>query len=140
MGKSLNPKYTPYHPRWDRGRVPIFWWLGKLSYTRFIARELTSLAVAYAAVVLLIQIWFLARGPEAYDQFLNWLRHGPVVALHSVVLLTLLFHSATWFHLAPKALVFRWAGRRLPGVVVLLTHYIAWLGASGLVVWLLLGR
>ena len=42
MGKPLNPKYRLYHPKWYRSRIPIFWWLGKLSYTKFIGRELTS--------------------------------------------------------------------------------------------------
>ncbi|MFQ5678272.1 MAG: fumarate reductase subunit C [Gemmatimonadota bacterium] len=139
MGEPLNPGYTKYHPRWHRRRVPIFWWLGKPSYTWFIARELTSLSVAYAAIVLLLQIWSLTRGPEAYDEFSSWLRNGLVVAWHSVVLLALLLHSTTWFSLAPKALALRFAGRRLPGILVLLMHYAAWLVASGFVAWLLLG-
>jgi fumarate reductase subunit C len=138
MGGPVNPGDTRHHPRWYRRRIPIFWWLGKVSYTRFIIRELTSLAVGYAALVLVLQVWCLARGPESYDRFVSWLQLRPVVALHIVVLGVLVYHSATWLSLAPKALVLRLAGRRLPGAVVLSMHYAGWLVASAAVLWLLL--
>ena len=134
----MNPEYSEYHPKWYRRRMPIFWWLGRPSYTRFIVRELTSVFVAYTAVVLLVQLWSLARGPEAYDQFLSWLQLRPVIAVNIVVLAALLFHTVTWLNLAPKALVLRFGGRRMPATVVLLMHYAAWLVVSAVVAWLLL--
>ena len=138
MGGPVNPGYTGHHPRWHRRKIPIFWWLGNAAYTRFIVRELTSLAVGYAALVVLLQVWSLDRGPESYDRFVNWLQLGPVMTLHVVVLAALVYHSVTWLNLAPKALVLRVAGRRLPGSVVLLMHYAGWLVASAVVLSLLL--
>ena len=138
MGKPVNARYTGHHPKWHRRRIPIFWWLGSASYTRFIVRELTSLAVGYVALVLIFQLWSLARGPESYDSFVSWLQLRPVVWLHVVVLGALVYHSVTWFNLAPRALVLRFAGRKLPGTVVLLMHYAGWLAASAAVLWLLL--
>ena len=138
MGEPMNPGYTGHHPKWHRRRIPIFWWLGKAPYTRFIIRELTSLAVGYTALVLVLQVWSLDRGPESYDRFVNWLQLGPVVTLNVLVLGALVYHSVTWLNLAPRALVVRVAGRRLPGTVVLLMHYAGWLVASVAVLWLLL--
>lgn len=138
MVEPVNQGYTEHHPRWHRRRIPIFWWLGNAAYTKFIVRELTSLAVGYAAVILVLQVWSLDRGPESYDRFLAWLQLRPVVTLHVVVLAALVYHSVTWLNLAPKALVLRVAGRRLPGTVVLLMHYAGWLVASAAVLWLLL--
>ena len=138
MGAPLNPDYTEYHPKWYRPRMPIFWWLGKRPYTKFIARELTSVFVAYSAVLLLLQLWFLSRGPEEYGRFVAWLQLRPVIALHVVVLIALLFHTVTWLNLAPKALVLRLGGRRVPPTVVLLMHYAVWVVASGAVAFLLL--
>lgn len=129
----------PYHPQWHRARVPIFWWLRKLSYTKFITRELTSLAVAYTAVLLLVQVWTVSRGEEAYARFLDRLTHPALLALHVVVLLALLFHTVTWLGLAPQALVVRLGGRRVPDAAVAAAHYVAWAAASGGVCWLLLG-
>ncbi len=138
MGKAVNPRYKPYHPRWYRRRMPIFWWLGKLSYTRFISRELTSLAVAYAAILLLVQTWALGRGEAVYSRFLEAVQSTPLVILHIFVFAVLLFHTITWLNLAPKALVIRVAGRRLPDALVVAGHYLAWLGVSALVAWALL--
>lgn len=128
-----NPRYTPYHPKWYRRRMPIFWWLGRLSYTRFITRELTSLAVAYTALFLLVALWTLARGEAAWTELLGRLRHPGWLAFHGLVLLSLLFHTVTWLGLAPKALVLRVGRRRLPDGAVLAAHYLAWAAASALV-------
>ena len=106
---AANAKYQPYHPKWYRKRYPIFWWLGRFAYGKFIARELTSLAVGYAAVLL----------------------------LHGFILCALLFHSITWLNLAPRALVLRLGRTRIPDAAVLAGHYAAWLGATALVVWYL---
>ncbi len=135
-----NPKYELYHPKWYRRRYPIFWWLERIAYTKFITRELTSLAVGYAAILLMLQVWCLSRGPGAYDRFQGLLQSTPVLIFHGVVLLALLFHSITWFNLAPKALVLRLGRRRVPDAAVLLGHYAAWLTATALVVWYLVGR
>lgn len=135
----MNPKYKLYHPEWHRQRMPIFWWLRKLSYTRFISRELTSVPVAYAAVLLLAQIWALSRGEETYHRFLEILGSPVALVVHGAVLAGLLFHSVTWLNLAPKALVLRLRGRRLPDAAVVAAHYLAWLAASALTAWLLFG-
>ncbi len=138
MGKALNPHYKTYHPRWYRPRMPIFWWLRTLPYVKFITRELTSFAVGYAAILLVIQARALGQGEEAYSRFSGWLQSPPVVWFHIVVLLVVLFHTVTWLNLAPKALVVRVKGRRVPDMVVLLSHYAAWLVVSGLIAWRLL--
>ena len=134
----MNPNYTPFHPKWHRSGIPIFWWLRNLAYTKFISRELTSLAVAYVALLLLVQIWALAGGEEAYLRFTSWLRHPVVLVAHALVLLALLFHTVTWLNLAPKALVLRIGGRRVPDGAIIAAHYLAWFAASGGVAWMLL--
>jgi fumarate reductase subunit C len=136
--ETRNPGYTLYHPRWHRRRIPIFWWLGHVAYTRFIVRELTSVAVAYAALLLLVQVWAAGRGAETYARFQEWLAAPPVLALHGAVLLALVLHTVTWLALAPKALVIHVAGRRLPDAAVIAGHYAAWLGASAAIAWGLL--
>ena len=137
MGRPLNPRYRLYHPKWYRSRIPIFWWLGKLSYTKFIGRELTSVLVAYSAMLLLFQVWILSRGEGAYAQFLAILGSRPAVIFHSLLLIGLLFHTITWLNLAPRALVMQIAGRSVPDVLVLVGHYVAWAGATAFVAWFL---
>ncbi len=135
---NQNPSYTKYHPKWYRKRMPIFWWMQKWAYTKFILRELTSLAVAFYAVVLLLQIRALAHGPEAYANFLNWLKTPLSIVLHGVALLFVLFHSITWFNLAPKALVFRLGKKRIPGALIAGSNYAAWVVFSAAMMWMIL--
>ncbi len=132
----VNPKYELYQPKWYRKDYPIFWWLEKLAYGKFITRELTSLAVGYAAVFLMLQVWVLSKGQATYERFLSFLESTPVLILHGVVLVFLLFHSFTWFNLAPKALVLHLGRRRIPNAFVLVAHYGAWLVATVVVIWL----
>lgn len=134
----MNPDYKLYHPKWHRTRMPIFWWLEKLSYTKFIIRELTSIAVGYTAVVLLVQIWALSRGSDLYQRFADWLRSPLALVVHSLVLIVLLFHTITWLNLAPKALVVRVGGRRVRDEAVLVAHYLGWIAATGLAFWYLM--
>ena len=135
----MNLAYRPFHPKWHRKRMPIFWWLGQLSYIGFITRELTSLAVGYAAVLLLAEVWTLGLGVEAHARFLRFLAAPPVVGFHLLVGAALLFHSVTWLNLAPKALVVRLGRRRLPDWAVVAGHYLAWIVASAVIVWWLRG-
>lgn len=132
-----NPHHVPYHPKWHRARLPIFWWLKKLAYSKFITRELTSLAVCYAGILLLVQVWVLSRGPAAHQRFTELLASPVMLVFHGLVLAALLFHSVTWFNLAPQALVVRVGRRRVPDAAVLAGHYAAWVAATLLVVWYL---
>ncbi|PYQ18386.1 MAG: fumarate reductase subunit C, partial [Acidobacteria bacterium] len=45
----------------------------------------------------------------------------------------LLFHSITWFNLAPTAMVVRVRGKRVPGLVIAGANYAAWIVLSAAV-------
>jgi len=132
------PHYTLYHPRWYRRRVSVWWWLQKGSYTRFVLREITSVFVAFFAVVYLWQIYTLGQGPEAYGRFLARLRTPLFLALDTVAFLFVLFHAITWFNLTPKAMVVRLRGKRVPDSVIVGANYAAWLVVSGAVAFIML--
>ena len=137
---SAEAHYTPYHPKWYRRRVSVWWWLQNRSYTTFVLRELTSISVACFAVLSLWQLRTLVQGPEAYAHFLARLRTPLFLVLNSMAFLFVLFHTVTWFNLAPKAIVVRLQGRRVPDWVVAGLNYLACVLLSGAVVWILRGR
>ena len=129
--------YTDYHPRWLRQHVSTYWWLEKPSYFAFILRESTLPLRRLVCVYLLLLINAVVDGPAAYEQFMAW-------------------SAAPWMILAecrqlradrvPRHHVLRrraaGAGRpprrtRVPGQLVLIGHYAAWVGASAAVIWLL---
>lgn len=135
---SAGPPYTLYHPRWYRRRVSVWWWLQNRAYTGFVLRELTSVFVAFFALVSLWQIRALVQGPDAYAAFLARLGTPLFLVLHGVAFLFVLFHAVTWFNLAPKALVVRLRGKRMPDGVIIGANYAAWLLLSGAVALILL--
>ena len=135
---SAGPDYTLYHPRWYRRPVSVWWWLKNRSYAAFVLRELTSVFVAFFAVVYLWELRALARGPEAYAHFLARLETPLFLALNGIAFLFVLFHAVTWFNLAPKAMVVRLSGKRVADWIIAGVNYAVWLALSGVVAWILL--
>ena len=135
---SAGAHYTPYHPKWYRKRVSVWWWMESGSYTGFVLRELSAVAVALFAVVLIAQLRALDRGPEAYARFVAWLGSPLVLAVSVVGFLFVLFHAITWFNLAPTAMVVRVRGKRLPDAAISGSNYAAWVMLSAVVAFLML--
>jgi fumarate reductase subunit C len=119
--------------------MSVFWWLQRGAYAWFVLRELTSVFVAYVAVILILQLRALAQGPEAHARLLARLASPAFVVLDAVALLFVVFHAVTWFNLAPTAIVVRLRGARVPDWAVAAANYGAWLVLSLAVAWLLTG-
>ena len=130
-------RYTEYHPRWYRPRVSTWWWLGRWPYLKFILREISSVFVAWFVVVLLLQIRALSLGPEAYAAFERWLRNPLIVLLNLITLSFVVFHTITWFNVAPSAMAIRFRGKRVPDLLIVGTNYAAWAAISLVVAWFL---
>ena len=137
---SGQPAYTAHHPRWIRTRVSTYWWLRRGSYLAFILRELSSIFVGWFVVYLLMLVRAVSRGASDYQAFLGWSGKPAVLLLNVVSLFFIVYHAITWFNLAPKAMVVRVGGTRVPGFLIAGSNYLAWAMASALVGWLLLGN
>lgn len=131
-------QYTTYHPRWYRARVSTYWWLWKWSYLKFVLRELSSVFVAWFVLATLLQVRSLSLGPQAYERFQEWLKNPVVIALNAVSLFFVLVHAVTWFNLAPRAMVVRVGGKRVPEGLVAGANYVAWIAVSSVIAWLVL--
>lgn len=118
---------------------PVWWWLRRRLYFSYMARELTSLLIGAYAVLLLVGVLRLAEGRAAYEAFLAALASPAAFAFHGVALVAALFHTTSWFGLAPKAVPARVGGVRVPPAAVVAAHYAVWalvsLGALVLVGW-----
>ncbi len=121
-----------------RRPVPFAWWLRHRAYSLFVLRELTSVFVGGYALVLLLLVRSLAAGPEAYQAFLAALRSPAALLFHAVAFVAAIYHSVTWFGLAPMAVALRVRGRRVPGALVVAANYAAWAVLSLAVAWLVL--
>jgi succinate dehydrogenase subunit C len=130
--------YTPFHPRWYRPHVSVYWWLGEWHYLKFILRELSSVFVAIFVIEALFMLNALHDGPEAYAHFQQCMRNPLVIVLNLVSFLFVVFHTITWFNLAPSAMPVRFGGKRLPDFMVAAPSYVAWIVVSAFVCWLVL--
>lgn len=130
--------YYKGHPRLYFKGMPIFWWTKKWSHVRFILRELTSFGVAFFAIIIILNVYFMSQGPDAYNNFQSWLQTPIAIILHSVAFMLVLYHSVTWFNLAPKAMVIKLGKYKVPGYVISGMNYAAWAVLSAVIIWLIL--
>ncbi len=128
--------YTPFHPRWYRKPVSVWWWLQSWVYAKFVLRELTSLGVAYFALVELWKFHAIRIGADAYAQFLDRMKSPLFFALNGLAIFLVLFHAVTWVNLTPKAMVVRLGARRVPDRVIVGINYLAWIVVSVFLAWL----
>ena len=95
-------------------RKPMKGWFlhGRRTYLRYMVRELTSVAVAYYALLVLYGLFQLRGGPEAFNGFIAALG-SPLWLLVNVVTLGLVgFHAFTWFEVMPKTMPLVFIRRR----------------------------
>jgi fumarate reductase subunit C len=102
-------------------------------------RELTSVFVAGYCIFLLVLVYKLTQGADAYGNFMAALKSPSSVALHLITLAFVLYHTITWFNLTPKILVLYRGEERVPQGLVAGTFYAGWVVVSVIVAWLVLG-
>ena len=129
---------TEYLLKSYKTRMSTYWWLGHWVYLKFILRELSSVFVAWFVIVTLLQIHAISRGPAEYADFTAWLQNPIVVVVNLISFLFVVFHSVTWFNLAPKAMAVRMGGKRVPDLLISGPNYVAWVVISAVITWIVL--
>jgi fumarate reductase subunit C len=132
------PAYTLNHPRWYRKRVSTYWWLQRWEYLRFVLREVSSVFIAYFIVLMLFEVYMLSRGPQAYADFQGLLKNPLIIALNIISFFFVVFHSITWFNLSARAMAVRFGGKRVPGILISGSNFVAWIVISAVIAWVLL--
>jgi succinate dehydrogenase subunit C len=135
----MNQATTPFHSKWYRERTSTYWWMSSWPYFAFIVREVSSVFVAWTVVFLLKLVHALSYDAGWYEAFVQWAARPWVVALNVVSLFFILFHTVTWFNLAPAAMVVNVGGKRVPGSIIVAGNYAAWIAATAVIVWGLFG-
>lgn len=116
---------SPYH----RSMAPT-WWLSNRAYFLFMLRELTSVFIAAYLMLFLLMLQKLVVGREAYDAYLRFLATPGMLAFHALALAAALFHSITWFNLAPMAMRLQVGEKQVSPTVVVGVNYVAWFALS----------
>jgi fumarate reductase subunit C len=114
-------------------RPPRTWWLRTGAYRRFAAREATALFAGAFSVILLLFVFALSRGRQAYEGFIHWLQLPGMVALSAVILAATVYHAATWLRLTSHILVVRLDRHVVPRRMVNGGLVVLWVVVSGVV-------
>ncbi|GAA2361541.1 fumarate reductase subunit C [Nonomuraea africana] len=117
-----------YRPPRDR-----IWFLRSRAYTLFVARELTSVFVAWTIAYLVLLVAAVLGGTLA--DFTALAGRPWMIALNVVALAATAFHSVTFLNLAPKATVVRLDGWRVPAFMIQGGNHTAWLLVSAVLFW-----
>lgn len=130
---------TEVQPRPYRPAMSVFWWVRRRSYLLFVLRELTSVFIAWSVIFALLMIRAVGQGGAQYRGFLDRAGEPWLLAVNAITVVFVIFHTLTWFNLAPHAMVVRLRGKRVPRTWIAGAHYAGWVVVSGLVAWLVFG-
>lgn len=107
-------------------RLPRDWWLRHPAYRRYMLRELTSVALGAYVALLIVGLHRLGQGPQAWDGFRAALASPPGLVFQLVALALAVYHSVTWFALAPRTMPLQIGARHVPAAWIAAAHYLAW--------------
>jgi fumarate reductase subunit C len=105
-------------------------------YLRYMTREFSCLFIGAWTLLMVWGLKQLAEGPAAWAAFLEFLRSPASIAFHLVTLAFALYHSYTWFNLAPKALPLQLGEEFLPESVIAGAHFAVWAVLSAAILYL----
>jgi fumarate reductase subunit C len=100
--------------------------LQRASYRRYMLREMTCVLIGAWTLTMVVGVIRLAQGDTAWNGFLAALATPAGVIFQLLALIAAVYHSVTWFSLAPRTMPLRVAGRRVPAAWITIGHYIAW--------------
>jgi fumarate reductase subunit C len=117
-------------------KLPKLWWLGQRRYTLYMIRELTCVFIGAYSILLVVGLLRLSQGQVAYEAFLAALQGPFWIVFHVLAITFALFHTVTWFGVAPKAMPLRLGEKEVPDKVIIAAHYVGWFVVSQAVLFL----
>ena len=101
------------------------WWLKNTYYKKYMVREATSIFVAVYAIILLEGLMALASGEAAWYDWLDSMRSPLPVIFHLIALAAAVYHTITWFAVAPKVAPIIMIGKqKVPAVAITAAQYV----------------
>jgi len=124
-----------YYPK-----LSATWWLKRPGYVRFMLREITSVFVAIFVVEMLVIVYKIGQGPQAYADMMAKLQSPGCVVFHVIALAFVVYHTITWFQATGVVQVVRMGDKQVPPALVVTGNYVAWVVVTAFILYWLLGR
>ena len=80
------------------------WWTRNPFYRWYMFRELSCVFITLYAFILLVGLYRLGQGPEAFMAWQAALASPASLVFHVVALVLVIYHSWTWFKIMPKTM------------------------------------
>ena len=111
------------------------WWKRDPFFVKYMVREMSALAVAGYAVVLMFGVLRLSQGEAAWNGWLSAMKSPLSILLHGAFLVGMVVHAKSWFEIMPKTMPIQHVGgQRVAGSTITRTGWAATIVAS-LVTW-----
>lgn len=110
--------------------LPTGWWLKEAFYTKYMIREGSSILITLYSLILAWGVFRLSQGEAAFDAWMAALQNPFSIIVHLIAFAWALYHTITWFSLAPKAIALWVKGKRLQDKVIIAGHYGAFLAVA----------
>jgi fumarate reductase subunit C len=124
------PQYRKFQQQAYRPEMSAYWYFDRWPYLKFMLREVSSIFVAWFAVVILLQLNAVISGAPAYGNFQRWMATPPVFIVNVISFVFVCFHAITWFMLVPRVMARQLLQRPTPDIVSAAPNFGIWLVAS----------
>ncbi len=114
------------------------WWLKQPRYIRYMMREMSAAFIGIYVLILIAGLYRLSQGEAEYEAFLAAAKGPAGVAFAVIAMVFAIYHTYTWFQVTPKAMPLAFAGKRLPGAMIVAVHWLGFIVVSA-ALWLLVG-
>ncbi|MBL8659035.1 MAG: hypothetical protein JNM75_04685 [Rhodospirillales bacterium] len=112
----------PYH----REVSKTTWFLKQSRYQHYMLHEISSVFVAIYVGVLIVGLFRLAQGPEAWSGWLAAVTSPIGVIFHILVFIFSIIHTTSWFKAVPQAMRIQRGEEIVPGNLIIGAHYGVW--------------
>jgi fumarate reductase subunit C len=110
--------------------LPTDWWMKQLFYTKYMIREGSSVFITIYSLILAWGLLRLSQGEVAFNAWMASLQSPIAVIVHLIAFGLALYHTVTWFSLAPKAVDLWIKGKRLDDKDIVSGHYAVFAAAT----------
>jgi fumarate reductase subunit C len=114
------------------------WFLKQSRYQHYMLHEISSIFVAIYTGILIVGLFRLAQGPEAWAGWLAAVTSPIGIIFHVLAFVFALIHTTSWFKAVPQAMRIQTGETFVPGKLIVSAHYGVWAAVS-VVVLLLAG-
>lgn len=99
------------------------WFLRNAQYKSYMLHEISSVFVAIYTVLLIIALYRLAAGPEAWQSWLDLMSNPIFVIFHLIALAFAIIHTMSWFKAVPQAMRIQRGEEIVDGKLIIGAHY-----------------